>query len=95
MSSVSYSVFINGRPRDKFTSSRGIRPGHPFSPYLFTLVADALSMRVSIQVERSRFIPFSIGREGLELSQLQFADDTLFFGVPEADNMSYLKKRSG
>ena len=51
ISSVSCSVFINGRQRDKFEASKGLRQGDLSSSYLFTLAMYALSKRVSREVE--------------------------------------------
>ena len=51
ISSVSCSVFINGRQRDKFEASKGLRQGNLSSSYLFTLAMYALSKRVSREVE--------------------------------------------
>lgn len=35
-----FSVLINGNPSQPFTTSRGIRQGDPFSPYLFVIFAE-------------------------------------------------------
>ena len=79
MSSVSYSVMINGRPRGKFKGFKGLRQGDPLSPFLFTLVADGLSRLVEKATEMGFITGCLVGRENVMISHLQFADDTLFF----------------
>ena len=79
LSSVSYSVLINGRPREKFKGFKGIRRGDPLSPFLFTIVADGLS-RLMEKTIAVRFVKgYVVGRNNVMISHLQFADDTLFF----------------
>jgi hypothetical protein len=43
VTSVWYSVIVNGNPVGNITSSRGIRQGDPISPYLFLLCVEGLS----------------------------------------------------
>ena len=88
LSSVSFSVFVNGRPRGKFKGSRGLRQGDPLSPFLFTLVADVFSRLIDKAKVCNVIRGFSVGRDKVEVSHLQFADDTLLF--MEADSSYFL-----
>ncbi|KAM0963163.1 hypothetical protein ACFX2A_022668 [Malus domestica] len=79
LSSANFSVLINGRPRGKFQASRGLRQGDPLSPFLFTLVVDVLSRLMEKAQENHLIKGLCIGQEKVEISHLQFADDTIFF----------------
>ena len=79
LASVSFSIFVNGRPQGKFKGSRGLRQGGPLSPLFFTLVVDGLSKLVEKAKGCDMINSFEVEKEKVIVSHLQFADDTLFF----------------
>lgn len=78
LQSVNFSIMINGRPRGKFSATRGVRQGDPLSPFLFTLVIDVLSRLMEKAQEHNLIHGMYTGRDRVEVSHLQFADDTIF-----------------
>ena len=94
ISSVQFSVLVNGSPEGFFSSSRGIRQGDPLSPLLFLLIMEVLS-RMLKKVELEGLIQgFSAGdnaRGGLRISHLLFADDTILFCDADLDQLSYVR----
>ncbi|XP_035546735.1 uncharacterized protein LOC118348703 [Juglans regia] len=79
LSSVSYSVLVNGEPQEKFAPSRGLRQGDPLSPYLFILCAEGLSSLLKHAEACGNLTPVTIGRGPIKVSHLFFADDSLLF----------------
>ncbi|RVW69837.1 putative ribonuclease H protein [Vitis vinifera] len=88
-----FSILINGSPSGFFRSSRGLRQEDPLSPYLFLFTMEALSQLLSCARNGDFISSFRVGgrgREGLIVSHLLFADDTLIFCDAEADQLQYL-----
>lgn len=86
ISSVTFSVLVNGCPSNEFKPSRGIRQGDPLSPYLFLLCAEGFSALLRREESNSNLSSFKINHHCPSLSHLFFADDSLlFFRASEKD----------
>ena len=79
ISSVSYSIIINGEPCGNIIPSRGIRQRDPLSPYLFLLYAESLSTLIHKAARDKQINGIYIGRGYPILTHLFFADDSLLF----------------
>ncbi|XP_020220498.1 uncharacterized protein LOC109803368 [Cajanus cajan] len=71
------SVLINGSPTEEFNVGRGLRQGDPLSPFLFLIAAEGLNQMVQLAVSLDLWKSFIVGKDKIQISHLQFADDTL------------------
>ncbi|WMV26184.1 hypothetical protein MTR67_019569 [Solanum verrucosum] len=79
ISTVNFSVLINGSPAGYFNSQRGLRQGDPLSPFLFLLVMEGLNNMIKISNREGWLRGFDVaraGRDSLKITRLQYADDT-------------------
>ena len=79
ISTVSYSILVNGEPHGYIKPSRGLRQGDPLSPYLFLLCAEGLHSLIQRAKNEGALKGISISRGGPKLTHLFFADDSLLF----------------
>jgi len=94
ISTVRFSILINGEASGFFSSSRGLRQGDPLSPLLFILVMEVLSKLVNKACEVGLLEGFQIGSSishGLLVSHLLFVNDTLIFCRPYESYLGYLR----
>lgn len=86
-----FSIMLNGTSKGFFESSRGIQQGDPLSPFLFTLVVDALSEPMAKAKSRGVIEGFPIGNVGYAINHLHFVNGTMCFLKAE-DSQVYLLK---
>jgi hypothetical protein len=79
LSTVSYSVLLNGVQCGQFNASRGIRQGDSLSPYLFLICVEGLSPLLQRADMERKIKGVAASRGGPRLTHLFFADDSLLF----------------
>lgn len=79
VSSMSYSMIINGEACGNIIPSRGIRQGDPLSPYLFLICAEGLSAFIHDATRNQKINGISICRGCPRITHLFFADDSILF----------------
>jgi len=92
VSTVTYSIKINGRPRGHVTPSRGLHQGDPLSPFLFLFCAKGLSALIRKSVEFGLLSGVAACPRGPKISHLFFVDDSLMFCKANIEECSTLKE---
>ena len=84
ITTVTYSVLINGEAHGRISPTRGLRQGDPLSSYLFLLCMEAFSAFIFDASNRNLLNGVSICRGCPRVTHLFFADDSLFFCKAES-----------
>ena len=79
ITSVTYSIKINGKPKGHIIPSRRICHGNPLSPYIFLLCAKGLLALIQQVMGSGQMEGIVVCCRGPKLSHLFFANDSLIF----------------
>lgn len=79
ITTASISVIINGSPSEPFKMQKGIRQGDLISSFIFSIVGEALNYIILEAKTKGLIKGLEIGKDNIELTHLQFADDTIIF----------------
>ncbi|KAH1129313.1 hypothetical protein J1N35_000691 [Gossypium stocksii] len=91
ITSVVYTVGINGKNGEQFRPQRGLRQGDPF-PYLFLICVEGFSRLIELAKREGRLSRTNVGRGNVSISHLFFADDSILFGEASIDGANNLKR---
>ena len=92
ITTVTYSIIVNGESCGHFMPSRGLRQGDPLSPYLFLLCMDVLARRLYDHSLASKSgIGIKIAPAAIRIPCLFFADDSLIFCKTSSEACRQLK----
>jgi hypothetical protein len=71
---------VNGRLTNFLQASRGLRQGFPLSPFLYIIMADSLSKKLTVE-KKVEIVPDIRLVRGLEsINHILFVDDSLLLG---------------
>ena len=79
ITSVSYSILVNGAAYGNITPMRDLQQGDPISPYIFLLYADGFSSLIHDAAKNHKISGVSICKGCPKITHLFFANDNLLF----------------
>ncbi|GKV43679.1 hypothetical protein SLEP1_g50940 [Rubroshorea leprosula] len=91
LQTASVSVLVNGSPTEEFKMEKGLRQGDPIASFLFLIVAEGLNVLIESAINKELFQGIPVGSGDLNISHLQFANDTAVMGKAELGNIKAVK----
>jgi len=91
LESSSISVLVNGNPTIEFKPKKGLRQRDPLAPFLFLIVVEGLAGVVRQAEEKVLVESIEVREERVNVSMLQYADDTLFICKASTQSVLTLK----
>lgn len=89
VTTVSYSILLNGKPTIPFPSKKGVRQGDPMSPFLFAIGMEYLS-RCLLELTLNPNFNYHPRCEKLAITHMMFASDLLLFSRADTSSVILL-----
>lgn len=83
ISTPRFSILINGKMEGFFSSYKGICQGDPISPFLFTIMAEALGRAIKYKHSSKDLEGMKITTNFVAMHQ-QFANDSILLGAAKS-----------
>lgn len=91
VTTVTFSILVNGMPMKPFAAKKGLRQGDPISPYLFAIAMEYLSRLLHNQSNAKSF-HYHPRSKRVNVTHLLFADDLLLFCKADIDSVQCLMR---
>ncbi|GKA59381.1 RNA-directed DNA polymerase, eukaryota, reverse transcriptase zinc-binding domain protein [Tanacetum coccineum] len=92
VTTVAFTLNINGERIGYFKGGKGLRQGDPISPYLFTLVMEVFSLILLKEIEEEPNFQYHFGCKAIKFSHVCFADDLLVMCHGDPTSATVIKK---
>lgn len=79
VSTISYSININGNMETPFKPSRGLRQGDSLSPFLFLICSEGFSSLMRLALKEGHLRGVKASRSRPQISHFLFTDDCVHF----------------
>ncbi|GJT25798.1 putative RNA-directed DNA polymerase, eukaryota, reverse transcriptase zinc-binding domain protein [Tanacetum coccineum] len=86
------TVFIDGSPSPEFKLEKGLWQGDSFPPILYILAIEALNVVLIEAESKELFRGVEVGKDKIDVSHLQFADDAFIMGEWSKQNIKNLSR---
>uniref|UniRef100_A0A803PGT3 Reverse transcriptase domain-containing protein n=1 Tax=Cannabis sativa TaxID=3483 RepID=A0A803PGT3_CANSA len=92
VTTVTFSILLNGEARGHIVPKRGLRQGDPLSPFLFLICSEGLSCLLNEASRANKIHGLRFGTMEKRLTHLLYADDSLIFLDATAEEGAALKE---